>query len=162
MISAFTDGGCVGRNPSKLGGTWAWVVVDADDKEVARASGVITPEQWGMPEVTNNATELLAALKLMEYLPNGWAGTLFTDSQITLFRITRENSKFNGIPDAIEADVKFHRRRLGDFKVVLLDGHPTKAQLDTGIGKRGHGCSRWNVLCDVLCNQEAEKWRSQQ
>ena len=43
-----------------------------------------------------------------------------------------------------------------EIKYVLLDGHPTKKQLEAVLGKRGHPVSKHNVWCDEACRQAGE------
>ncbi len=151
----YTDGGIIQANPSRHGGTWAYVVLDASEAVLCEASGVVTPADVGLPAVTNNLTELFAAVRALQVLPDGWAGTLYTDSQVTMFRLVNPGAAFNGIPDGLRREVREQRRRLGAFRVVRLDGHPTQAQLASGVGKRGGTCSRWNVHVDKRCNEQA-------
>lgn len=161
MIALFADGGVIGRNPSKHGGTWAWCQVESDTVVRLKASGVVTPAEAWLDTITNNYTELMAAVRGMESLPEGWDGLIHTDSYVTLCRISLPKAKFNGIPKDFEERTWAARKRLGKYRVVLLGGHPTKADLLKGIRTDGLPVSRWNVLCDRLCNQEAQKWREQ-
>lgn len=155
----YTDGGCVGMNPSKTGGTWAWVAVTPKGNESSRAAGVITPIEAGVEAVSNNLTELLAAIMALEDAEAGWDGTLHTDSYVTLCRLTRRHAGFKGIPDHLRQRLSIVRGRLGLFRVALLDGHPTRKQLASGRGKRGNPVSKWNVLCDDLCSEQAFLFR---
>jgi hypothetical protein len=50
--------------------------------------------------------------------------------------------------------------RLGTVVPVLLDGHPTQAQLAAGVGKRGHPVSAHNVACDRACTAQANRVRA--
>jgi ribonuclease HI len=153
MIDVYCDGGVIQVNPSPIGGTWAYVIVDQDGVEVRRAFGVVTPAEIGMPAVTNNFTEFFAALQAFYFLPKGWAGRLHTDSNVTRLRLIYPNAKMNGIPNPWQELLRYFRSHLGGFNVTLLDGHPTKAQLEKGVGKRGNPVSKWNVLCDKLCTE---------
>lgn len=146
----YVDGGVVRQNPSPIGGTWACVLVDVNGRELDRASGFVSRESLGM-DVTNNFTELLAAVEGLERLPDGWSGTLHTDSNVTRCRIIGRNPGMNGIPQALRDRLAACKKRLGFIRVVLLDGHPTRDQLFRGSGKRGNPVSKWNVLCDELC-----------
>lgn len=159
--SVFVDGGVIKRNPSTYGGTWAYVFVDENDQEIGRRSGYVTPQEIGLPTITNNLTELLAAVNAMLHLPEDFAGTIHTDSFVTLCRITARNPKMNGIPDHLQDRMWVARKRLVNFgkhMVVQVDGHPTKDQLFKGKGKRGNPVSKFNVLCDDLCGMEARKF----
>lgn len=161
----FSDGGCVGKNPSPEGGTFAWCHIGTgDDNRGVRldhASGHIIPSDIGLPRVTNNYTELLAAVLAMHECPNGWSGTVFTDSLITLYRIRRSKrqAKLKGIPEELQkwlADVKL---RLGAYKVVLLAGHPTYEELANGKTSKGVPVSEHNVWCDEQCKAVARRFR---
>jgi ribonuclease HI len=156
MLKLYCDGGVVGRNPSPLGGTWAFVALGADDIILREASGVVVPIPFVLATITNNYTELYAALEALKAAPDGWAGDLLTDSQVTLYRITKDKTKWEGIPATVRAEVEAQRKRLGAYRVHLLDGHPTKQQLACGIGKRGNMCSAWNVRCDKECTRLAK------
>jgi ribonuclease HI len=153
--ATYCDGGALKKNPSPLGGTWCYCHVDAAGNQLGAASGVVTPADVGLPAVTNNFTELLAAVLALESLPEGWAGTLYTDSNVTRCRLTGAKPRFNGIPLNLANRTLAVRRRLGDFRVVLLGGHPTKADLAAGRRKDGLPVSAWNVFCDERCGREA-------
>ncbi len=160
VVKAFADGGVIGVNPSPLGGTWAVIYVDDQDQEIARFSGVITPLQMGLQTVSNNVSELYACLEAMKRLPDGWKGILHTDSGVTVCRLVNASPGMKGIPQAgIDATFR-QRERLRGMRVVLLDGHPNKAQLASGVGKRGYPTSKWNVECDRECNRLATEFRT--
>lgn len=157
ITAAYCDGGLLDRNPSAIGGTWAYVLISKDDEVVRQGSGtVLVNDEWGMDRITNNFTELLAALKAMEQLPDGWNGTIYTDSLITLRRITGGQS-FVGIPVKMKTEVRHQLARLS-HRAVLLGGHPTAKELRMGRTARGYPCSRWNVACDAACNEESERY----
>lgn len=150
VTEAFADGGCIGPNPSRHGGTWAFRLLRGSEVAEER-SGVVTAREAALPAVSNNYTELLACLNALSCLPEGWAGTLYSDSWCTVCRLVNERPGFAGIPTSMVRRVWFERERLGRFKVVLLDGHPTVAQLAVGVGKRGNPVSEHNVACDEVC-----------
>ncbi len=157
MKELYADGGVIGRNPSKLGGTWAFRVLD-NRKVVDEQVGTITPEAAKMPAITNNLTEMLAVVRGLASLPEDWVGTVFSDSQITLGRIF-EGWKWTGIPLWLHHEYQAARKRLihWDYiKYVRLDGHPTVAQLVEGKGKRGGPVSEMNVWCDKACGYAAK------
>ena len=95
--SIFTDGGVIGPNPTKLGGTWCWCWVTSG-VILKHESGVVTPGDMGTEVVTNNVTELYAALRALESVPNNWHGTLISDSMVTLHRL-RHSNRWKGVPD---------------------------------------------------------------
>jgi ribonuclease HI len=156
----FCDGGVVGRNPSIIGGTWAYCWVDKNGERVLKKSGVVTPSDIGLPAVTNNLTELLAVMKGLESVEEGWKGDVYTDSKVTLLRITTSKS-FKGIPVSIINNI-LHLRRTRVYEAILLSGHPTKEHLAKGIGKRGTPVSVHNVWCDEQCQRLAREFLSQQ
>src|SRR4051812_27988621 len=85
-LDFYTDGGVIGANPSPIGGTWAFCIVDAGER-ITCESGIITPEQAGLPAITNNLTELLAIVNGREALPWAWSGTIYSDSWVSLQRV---------------------------------------------------------------------------
>ena len=154
----FTDGGCAGPNPSKIAGTWAFVRVDkSTDKILEKRSGIITPKRVQLPAITNNLSELYAAWKALKSLPVDWDGKIYTDSQVTLWRIT-DGLKFAGIPSWIETEVR-QLRQNRQWTAKLLSGHPTKEDLRIGRSKRtGRPVNKWNVFCDDECNRLARQF----
>jgi ribonuclease HI len=169
ITCVYTDGGCVLKNPSDVGGTWAWVAVeslfilgasptaggiDSTAKLVKYASGFI-PNYLNV-KLTNNVMEYVAVVYALEAMSDGWSGTVYSDSEITLGRVfgTWRNKGLE--PRLIERKERA-LKRLGVVKGEHVDGHPTKKQLLSGIGKRGNPVSKWNVLADKLCNQESLK-----
>lgn len=165
VVAVFADGGVLRRNPSPLGGMWAYCHTDARGLMVASRAGVIVPsgaptlglaEPMGGAEVTNNQTEFLAVLTGLEALPDGWIGHVFTDSQVTITRWTAEPADGlvpKGIPLAWWDRKRAVLRRLGGLSWHRLDGHPTREQLRTGIGKRGGTVSVHQVWCDTACTE---------
>lgn len=162
IVALYCDGGVIAVNPSNFGGTFAWRLVYEDG--TARGAGsVLTFSRNGGP-VTNNQTEMLALLTGLERLPNDWAGTIYSDSQITLGRVF-ESWKWTHIPAWMHVMFKMQRQRLENWeqiKYVLLAGHPTRAQLFSGVGKHGYPVSEHNVWCDKACRQAGESWLSAQ
>ena len=156
IAELYADGGVIASNPSMIGGTYAWRLVYADGREIGQAKA-ISMTVMGLP-VTNNQTELLALLAGMTRLPADFAGTIYSDSQVTLGRVFM-GWKWGHVPGWMHRIYQTQRSkftRWHEIKYVLLDGHPTKAQLRAGIGKRGHPVSIHNVWCDEACRQAAE------
>lgn len=147
--AVYADGGVIRINPSPFGGTWAACHVAMDGTHVWEDAGVILPEEVGGP-VTNNQTEFYAMLAGLEALPADWCGAILSDSHVTLIRFCNE-APLRGIPEAWQSRMKEVLLRLGRLTPVQLDGHPTKAQLTSGYGKRGNRVSRHNVWCDLRC-----------
>lgn len=155
-LKLFTDGGVISKNPSPYGGTWAWVLVH-EGKMVDRSSGILPVS---LSPITNNQTELLAIIEGLKSVPLASTLEICSDSSISLGRVFR-GSSFNNIPFWMETQllqVKRSFRYWDKFSYTLIDGHPTKAQLASGIGKHGHPVSKWNKLCDDLCRAEAENY----
>lgn len=152
MNALYADGGVIGPNPSKTGGTWAYRIL-AGGVVVAEKSGVITPKQAKVEAVTNNHTELCAVVAGLRALPGDWAGVIYSDSMITLGRVF-EGWKWENVPAWLKNMYEQERARLtrwNEITYVQLDGHPTAAQLAAGVGKRGHPVSEHNVWCDHAC-----------
>lgn len=160
VTHVYADGGCILRNPSEYGGTWAYVHVNAaEDRKVAALSGVYQSDRFGGP-VTNNAMEFYAVLKGLEALPDGWIGTVLTDSQVTISRWTGEGGRFTGIPVGWIERMVAVRRRLGGTFWVQLAGHPTAEELRRGYRlkelpdgtiRAAGATSKWQVACDERC-----------
>jgi hypothetical protein len=146
LIELFTDGGNVGKNPSQAG-TWAWCLV-VDGRLTQHDSGWMEADDAGMASISNNFAELYAAVRGMEQTDE--KGTWWTDSRVTLLRLSVKGTKFNGVPDWLERRAK---RLVGRWVPMLCGGHPTKDELKRGRRTDGAIVSRWNVLCDKLCNE---------
>lgn len=183
IISVYADGGVVGINPSRIGGTWAFrAVYETDLPRYYNASppfefeqfeigGVdancsVAIEQSGFlasrPDklVTNNITEYVAAVKGLRAMPEGWSGKFYSDSQITIGRLFKGWKNKNLSDEMVEwglAAVK----RLGKVEAILLAGHPTKKDLAQGYKEKGSGLypvSIHNVACDLMCASQAKKY----
>ena len=162
----WVDGGVILKNPSPHGGTWCYVswlcrsvLGVAFSQRLHVDSGYYID---GRNPVTNNQTELYAALKALEYLPPDWAGTIHTDSKITMFRLTRPNAGMKGIPKDIVDRLNAAKVRVGNnFTVRLLAGHPTKKQLKEGIGRHGLPVHAENVFCDRRCQELSKKFQKE-
>jgi ribonuclease HI len=157
LIDIYVDGGIIGSNPSKIGGTWAAALVKRD-KLIKLRSGVVLPEHVGLPVVTNNVTELLAAIFGLEMAPAGWDGTLFTDSQVTACRLSKVKSGAKGLTAGLLERLGKAKARAGRFRAWLLAGHPSKAELEEGHDAKGRDVSRFNVLCDEECSRLAREF----
>lgn len=159
MSALFADGGVIGRNPSEIGGTWAFSLVENGARTISR-SGVITPQQAGLPAITNNLTEMLAVVSGLESLPVDWRGTIYSDSQITLGRVF-QGWKWKNIPLWLHRGFQAQRSRLVNWDQItwfLLQGHPTKSELAAGVGSRGYPVSEFNVWCDLECGRRASEF----
>ena len=154
----FTDGGVMGRNPSPLGGMWAFCAVDARDVLIFGDGHVITPAEVELPYVENNVSELYAVIKALEWAPVGPRFELWTDSINTMRRLLDPiYASMNGVCDTLHqrliAAVQRHGGTLPGQRldVRLCAGHPTKAELEAGRkSKNNLPFSKWNVWCDKL------------
>lgn len=157
MDRLYTDGGVIGANPSKIGGTWAIRLVDGYTGEASvGTSGVVLA---GSNTVSNNLMELIAVVRGLTYcienFGSGWVGTVCSDSQITLGRVFH-NWSMNGIPEDLVLELlQLHRNfKFWDrFGYQLLEGHPTQRELQAGVGNRGYPVSTHNKWCDDECNR---------
>jgi hypothetical protein len=89
-------------------------------------------------------------------------GTIYSDSQVTLGRAFL-GWKWHNIPLWLYDRFGFVRKALVNWdkiEWVLLDGHPTKAQLAAGIGKRGHPVDKNNVWCDEMCQSLSAQFQA--
>ena len=155
----YCDGGVIGHNPSDEGGTYAWVLV-RDGKIVRQASGIILPSDGYNGVISNNVSELVAAVVAIEAMPIGWTGTLYSDSQVTLGRLFLAWPLRN-VPRYLVTRLWAIQRteRLAGVQHVLLQGHPTKADLAAGIGKkRNLPVSKWNAWADRECAHQASEY----
>lgn len=150
--SIFTDGGVIGPNPSKHGGTWCWCWVSKNVRTRSNC-GIATPESLQVEAVTNNQTELLAAVNALTSVPKGWDGTLYTDSVVTQFRLTNGES-FNGVPQWLRL-LALDLRRARKYKVVLIKGHATQKEIAAGLSRCGKPTSCHNTFCDEQCTKLA-------
>lgn len=165
----FTDGGLISdpnakvKNPSPIGGTIAWVRVE-NGVVVERDVEIIVPSDIDMPAVSNNNTELLALITAIEKLPNDWRGRINSDSQVALGWVFKDWKQDNIPPVICRRLNKLFAERglfLSRQKSRLLQGHPTKADLERGIGaKRNLPVSEFNVQCDLMCSQAATAYLS--
>lgn len=157
IVSLYCDGGVIKKNPSPFAGTWAWVALDESGGKVAEDSGAVTPAEIGLSTVSNNVTELLAAIKALQSVPARWEGKLFTDSMITQKRLSG-GTAFNGVPGWLRVQA-LELRRNRKVRAILVGGHPTRVELGIGFRrKNGLLVSRWNVRCDELCGMVARKF----
>lgn len=163
ITAVYADGGIIGRSPSQLGGTYAWCHINAAGERVTTGSGVITPDQARMPHIENNLTEYLAVVSGLQQLPQGWSGQVLSDNQNALMRLFA-GWKVNGIPPWLieRAYEALKRLDVRNIRPTLLCGHPTKAELAAGRGRRGYPVSIHNVWCDAECQRLAKEFMKMQ
>lgn len=163
--SLYTDGGLLTTNPCPLGGTWAFVVVDADGStELHRDSGYFTAASTGLPAVSCNVSEVYAIVMGLEWLADGWAGQLNTDSRVAMLT-AQGAAKSKGkkwLPAWWVERLAAAVRRHGGWTTRLLAGHPSKADLKVGYraSRNNMPVSRWNVLCDQLATGHRDAGRA--
>lgn len=154
----YTDGGCIGPNPSAIGGTWAYCFVNVAGERIHTASGLVSPFDFDGNPITNNLAEFAAMAYALQAAPAGWHGTVYSDNRVVLGRFF-EGWKISNLPRWL---VDAGRAALANIEApkctfILLDGHPTRAQLAAGIGKRGSPVSEHNVWCDKECSRLAQE-----
>lgn len=158
-VALYCDGGVIQKNPSTIGGTWAWCAVDASGNRVFQRGGVC-PSPAGLP-ITNNHMEQIAITLALEAMPEGWSGTVYSDSMVALGRVFK-GWRTKNLPANVSRRSAAAVARLGKIETVLLQGHPTKADLACGIGaKRNLPVSIHNVWCDKECGRQASEYQKQ-
>lgn len=155
VVALYCDGGVIQKNPSTVGGTWAWCGVDAEGNRIIERGGVCPAVGR---EITNNHTEQIAITLALEAMPDGWSGTVCSDSMIALGRVFKGWREKN-LPRNVSRRSAAAVARLGRIETVLLQGHPTKADLERGVGaKRGFPVSVHNVWCDHECGRQGARY----
>lgn len=172
--AVYTDGGVIGRNPSKIGGTWAFCFVGGDGalpgerwrpwhppnpgRLLVEQTGVIIPKDHGLKEVTNNQSEFYAVMMALWELPAGWRGPIYCDSEVTIKRIFGNQCGFcKNIPEEWSRDCWDASSKVS-AKPILVKGHPTKKLLDAGQTEDGRPVSPHNVWCDKACTKAGEDY----
>jgi ribonuclease HI len=151
VAKVYCDGGVMQINPSPLGAAWAWCHTNDKNVVLTEESGLLLPSKtW--PQITNNYAEYVACLRALEALPDDWHGSVYTDSNVTIGRMSKGWAT-EGIPELLVTRARHCLSRLGVIDWYLLDGHPTRAQLREGYGKRGNPVSIHNVWCDEQCSR---------
>ena len=125
ILAGFCDGGVMGSNPSKLGGTWAWCHIGAGNERIATKSGMIKTIPGKRDEITNNEMELAAMIYLLQSFPERWSGQVFTDSRLTVLRIKAVQNGRSTREISMKSIVliKAALDRLSTVEVYWLPGH---------------------------------------
>ena len=131
IVALYADGGVILKNPSTIGGTWAFCAVDAEGNRVIERGGVAPATDGRL--ITNNHMEQIAITLALEAMPDGWEGTVYSDSMIALGRVFK-GWRLKNLPSNVAKRSAAAVARLGKIETVLLQGHPTKADLKSGIG----------------------------
>ena len=156
VMDIYCDGGTAGPNPSRLGGAWCWCGI-VDDEIVREETGTIFPSDIGLPTVSCNITELLAAIHALEEMPDSWNGRLYTDSLVTRSRLLKKNPKLTGVPQKLRDRLFAVRKRFPHIKAIQIAGHPTAIDLARGyrVNKNSKRIptSVHHVHCDAICTE---------
>ncbi|NJO82398.1 MAG: hypothetical protein HC828_05970 [Blastochloris sp.] len=161
-VALYATGGTIGANPSPHGGTWAYVLVDAEDIAIGYQAGVLTPQVVGTTTISNQVSAFVALLAGLAALPIRWSGMVASPQEIALGRVC-QGYALTGIPPVL---VQRGQRVLQRFdpealQPVLLAGHPTQEQLRAGAGAHGKPVSHHQVSCQMLCQHTAQIWREE-
>lgn len=172
VTTLYSDGGVVEVNPSPVAGLWAWCATDQTGWRVIEDGGFILAEMD--KTISNNQMEWCAAMQALEAMPDGWSGTLVTDSKNVLDRLEYLRRHL-GLPESQVVVPKnlpwqWYRRmvtsmlRLGDVGFRHVKGHPTAAELKRGFtvsadGARKYDVSDQQVWCDAECQRQATRAR---
>lgn len=162
MKALYTDGGVIRHNPSSIGGTIAFCLVE-DGKIIEVFSDVVLPGQkYTTPNtISNNLTEFLAICHGLMRLPNDWRGFVYSDSLVSIGRANGTFRSFDGIPYDLRVLFSNEKKRLNDFRSIgftLVGGHPTRNELASGRNKKGCIVSEYNVICDNACQKKAKEY----
>lgn len=175
----YTDGGVISKNPSLIGGTWAFCLVNCNENfertQIIGMSGFVPVVN---NPFTNNWSESIAICLAFESLPEKWSGTIFSDSACALGRAFL-NWRINNLPKIIHIRTLAALERLGEIKYRLVQGHPNKKELNHEFGtdeeyklplgrketnpyhEEVFGGKRvvsiHNVWCDKECKKESDK-----
>jgi hypothetical protein len=190
MQRLFADGGTIavimeigGRrrvlgNPSPVGITWAWVLVD-EERELARASGyLLTPvghsDHGNEIQARGDVAEYYALLRGITHLSTlkpPWSGAVCSDSALSLRRALGAPASTELIPRDWQGSLHVARSGLRRLWPVTVGSHPSPEELEEGVKQHPNGTapprlvSAWNVLADDLCRQQQrpalEAWHEQ-
>lgn len=156
----FADGGVIGSNPSPVGGTWAYRLLQ--EGQIRCEDCGFIPPKYG--PVSNNLSEIVAVVRGLETARHYRASqvSIASDSLVTLRRLSYPRAAWNGVPTPVREWALAVLREVEVVEAVLLDGHPTRAQLEAGVGKSGRPVSVHNVECDRACNLVAAQFKGRQ
>ncbi len=135
-IHVYTDGACSG-NPGP-GGWGALILHNREEKELC----------GGETETTNNRMEMTAAIRALEYLPQGSQLTLHTDSTYVMKGMTEwiEGWKARGWKNSQKKPVK-------NKDLWLLLDELVATHKITWKWVKGHAGNAGNERADALANQ---------
>lgn len=159
------DGGLVAMN--KYGGTWAWTGVNDLNRRIIGESGFVEgppskqPDKSFTRHVTNNHSEQIAIVKALESMPDGWEGTVISDSRIALGRVfNRHTWSMKNLPPNILERTHAAMTRMGPgIKSLNIQGHPTEDDIRKGWGRhRNLPVLIHNVYVDWECERQREEY----
>lgn len=149
----YTDAGCIGVNPSWLGGTWAVIFADPD-RGYREFYGHIVPQVLGRDQIENNALETLALCLGVEAASE--RATVYCDNENAIRRLTEpESQKFAHCPQWLITRCHGAKRCRPNVRIELIGGHPTKKDIERGRRPDGKRVSVYNVRADALCKLAA-------
>jgi len=164
VTTLYADGGVAEINPSPIAGVWAWCATNALGWRIIEDGGFILAT--GEP-ISNNQMEWAAAMQALEAMPDGWSGTLVTDSKNVLDRLAYLKANL-GNPNALSPrnlPWPWYRRmvtsilRLGEIQLRHVKGHPTADDLKRGFNAKGQPVSSNQVWCDAECGRQVTRAR---
>jgi hypothetical protein len=155
IISIYADGGIIGRNPSPVGGTYAFCCVDANNNRIIERGGIVLAPKG--KHISSPTIEQIALVMALEYLPEGWSGRVHSDCQVALYRVFK-NWRTQGLPGSVAARTTAALNRLGKLEYKLIAGHPTKEDLRRGWSSKKHHLpvSEHNVWTDDEANRQKQ------
>jgi hypothetical protein len=172
ITHVYADGGLLGPNAKETGcvtgGVYAWRHVCQEhlvpDVVIAEGSGYLSPSAFfplGLahctviprPGISSNLAELVAILAGLEALPDGWSGTVASDSHFVLLYWLFGKGTWATVPREQAERTARQLERLGPLIPLHLSGHPTQYELTAGFSKKGRPVSEHNVWCDDRCQQ---------
>jgi len=174
-VHVYTDAGIIGTGYSKIGGSFAWRIVIGGRPGLNPCEGTVIKSGSGLflvkgipfpPELESvcddsgldgiecNLMETFSAYHgLNAALELGYVSvTLCCDNKNAIGRMTQDYAT-NNLPEWMLDCIQSTRSKFHDIKSVLMNGHPNKKELKSGIGHSGYPVSDHNVWCDKECTR---------
>lgn len=154
----YGDGGVLAgleaNSRSEVAATWACCHVNAYNERIWMRSGIIVP-MHGFDTVTSNMSEYKAIMVALHELPDGWSGTVNSDSELTIFRCTYpyQPEFWPCLPAHWCAVMRAEIARMGALTWIHLKGHPNPEDLRAGKNRSGLPVSVHNAWCDLECQK---------
>ena len=169
VLTLYSDGGVVEVNPSPVAGVWAWCATNSRGWRIIEDGGFVLATDG---PISNNQMEWCAAMQALEAMPDGWSGTLVTDSRNVLERLAYLTDHLGDTQTLVPRNLpwQWYRRmvtsilRLGPLTFRHVKGHPTAVDLKRGYtvdehGRRKHDVSDQQVWCDAECGRQVTRAR---